>query len=371
MPSERSLRGFSPVGSRAWRGHPRWLRCTPLVFGGLWPAVGGVACVALAYALAVDVSTTFASRRASRVALPLLRYTLPLQLLTIPAAWPLAWIDGLINRLFPPRPEDDPERVTEQVMEQMIEQGEELGSLGEDQAELLRSVLEFTDTVAREVMVPRTAMVAVAIDTPLRDVIQLVVDKGHSRYPVYRDRPDQIEGVLYAKDLFRLMQNGNGPEGRLTDLVRRAVLFSAESQKISHLLRRMQARRVHLAIVLDEFGGTSGIVTLEDIIEEIVGEIRDEHDTEENPVRKIGPGRYIANAQVSVYDLADITGLELPADLGDYESLGGMVMGVAGRVPKPGESVQVGAYRLIVREADDRHVTTVEVHIAGLRTAAG
>jgi putative hemolysin len=123
----------------------------------------------------------------------------------------------------------------------------------------------------------------------------------------------------------------------------------------------MQSRRVHVAIVVDEFGGTSGMVTLEDIIEEIVGEIRDEHDTDETPVRQIGPDRYIANADVSLYDLAEITGLSLPEEARSYESLGGMLIDMAGRVPKSGDSIEVGSHEIIVRAADERRVSRVEV----------
>jgi CBS domain containing-hemolysin-like protein len=159
--------------------------------------------VALIYALAVSITSTLVVRRAGRLALPLLRILQPLELLMAPIAAPLISMNALINRLYPPRPEDDPERVTEIDVEQMIDQGEEHGSLTEEHADMLRSVMEFTDTVAREVMVPRTRMVAIEIDTPLSEVARLIVEKGHSRYPVYRERIDQIEGLLYAKDLFR------------------------------------------------------------------------------------------------------------------------------------------------------------------------
>src|SRR5690606_22465474 len=188
----------------------------------------------------------------------------------------------LLDRRFPPAepPADDDHAVRE--VEHMIEQREESGSIPADFAELLLSVLEFKDTVAREVMVPRTQMKAIEIDTSIDEVLDIIVREGHSRYPVYRDRPDHIEGILYAKDLFRILKNGERDKHHsLHRIIRRPVLFVAETHKTGRLLREMQARRFHLAIVVDEFGGTSGIVTLEDILEEIVGEIRDEHDTEE------------------------------------------------------------------------------------------
>jgi len=327
----------------------------------LWGAAIATAVGALLYATCISIATTFVVRRAGRWGLPLLRFSRPLEFLMVPLAAPLLQITGAINRAFPARPEDAPERVTEVDVEQMIDQGEEHGSITEEHAELLRSVLEFTDTVTREVMVPRTAMVAFAIDTPLEQVVRSVIARGHSRYPVYRDRIDHIEGILYAKDLFRVVGEQGRPIGDLASVIRQPVFYSAESQKISELLREMQLRRTHVAIVIDEFGGTSGMVTLEDIIEEIVGEIRDEHDGAEAPVRRIAPGRYMANASVSVHDLAELTGLKLPDESGDYDSLGGMIIDIAGRVPVRGESIDVGSHHLIIREADERHVTRVEL----------
>lgn len=320
-----------------------------------------VCAASLTYAGLAAVLTTLSTRRASRLALPLLRYAQPLMWLMVPLALPMRFSNRLIDKLFPARPDEDPQHVTEIEVEQMIEQGAEHGSIPAQNAELLRSVIEFGDTVVREVMVPRTSMIAIEITTPLDEVVQLIIAQGHSRYPVYRDRIDQIEGTLYAKDLFRLIRGGREPSGKLEELIRRPVFFTAHSQKISVLLRQMQARRVHVAIVVDEFGGTSGMVTLEDIMEEIVGEIRDEHDSDETPVRQIGPDRFLANADVSLYDLAEITGLSLPEETRSYESLGGMLIDLAGRVPKSGDSIEIGGHEMIVRAADERRVSRVEV----------
>lgn len=315
----------------------------------------------LVYSVVVGTVTAFVAQRASRIALQLLRFSLPLELFMAPFAMPLVLMSALIKRMYPARPEDDPERVTEVDVEQLIEQGEEHGSIPVEHADLLRSVLEFADTVVREVMVPRTSMVAIDIDTPLSDVTRLVVEKGHSRYPVYRGTIDQIEGILYAKDLFRFIDEKGGLTGKLEDLVHDKVFFSAESEKISGILRDMQSRRVHFSVVIDEFGGTSGMVTLEDIIEEIVGEIQDEHDSEDVIVRKIDHGHYMANAKVSIYDLAELTGMRLPEEAGSYESLGGMIIDLAGRVPSKGDSVQFGSYDFVIRGADEKHITRVEI----------
>jgi CBS domain containing-hemolysin-like protein len=329
--------------------------------GGVLTHVGVLALSALVYATSVSVSATFVAGRASRLALPLLRFAQPLLYVFAPLWLTLGFVSRLVDKLFPPRPDDNPDLVTELDVGHLISQGAEHGSIPAQNAELLRSVIDFGDTVVREVMVPRTSMVAIEIDTPLDEVMQLIIAEGHSRYPVYRERIDQVEGTLYAKDLFRLIREGGRTAGKLEDLIRRPVFFTANSQKISVLLRQMQARRVHVAIVVDEFGGTSGMVTLEDIIEEIVGEIRDEHDTDETPVRQIGPDRYLANADVSLYDLAEITGLALPEQARSYESLGGMLIDLAGRVPKSGDSIEVAGHEMIVRAADERRVSRVEV----------
>jgi len=323
--------------------------------------IATVAVASLVYVLAIGIASSLAARRASRVALPLLRFARPFELMLAPLSLPLVWTNGFLDRVFPPRPEDDPQRVTDDVVEQVIERAEESGSFTEQDAELLKSVLEFRETVAREIMVPRTSMGAIDISMPLPDVVNLLVAEGHSRYPVYRDTIDHPVGVLYAKDLFGRLQDSGGFKGGFEDLIRTPVFFAAESQKISELLRLMQAQHVHLAVVADEYGGTSGMVTLEDIIEEIVGDIRDEHDLDEVPVKQIAPGRFLAKADVSVHDLAEITGLRLPEGSVGYESLGGMLIDLAGRVLRNGETIGIGGHDLIVRAADDRRVSRVEV----------
>lgn len=330
--------------------------------GPWWLTAIVLAAVALLYAtLAVGLSA-IAKARAATWTLPMARALRPIELCVWPLAAPLSALAKLLDRRFPPAepPRDDDHAVRE--VEHMIEQREESGSIPEEFAELLLSVLEFKDTVAREVMVPRTQMKAIDIDTSIDEVLEIIVREGHSRYPVYRDRADHIEGILYAKDLFRIMQNGEREKHQsLHRIIRRPVFFVAETHKIGQLLREMQSRRFHLAIVVDEFGGTSGIVTLEDILEEIVGEIRDEHDTEEPMVQEIAAGRWLVDASISIYDLGEVLDVDFEEDEGDYDSLGGMLVELADRVPQVGESVHAHGYDFVVREADERHVTRVEV----------
>jgi putative hemolysin len=324
--------------------------------------------VALVYGTVAEAATRFATRRATGLALPLLMRLHPLELFFAPFAAPLLWVGSLVDHWFPPRPEDNPERVTEADVEQMIEQGEEVGSITQDHATMLRAVLDFQDMTSREIMVPRTQMVAFEVSTPPAKVVEIIIECGHSRYPVYRERADQVIGVLYAKDLFRVMRDKDR-EFKLADLVRKDVFFVAERHKVGALLKEMQARRVHLAVVTDEFGGTAGVITLEDILEEIVGDIQDEHDREEPEVRPIGAGRYEADASAPLHRVEEIVGVSLrPADSA-AESLGGLLVETAGRVPAPGERIELAGLTFTVLDSDARRVERVEIARPGARSS--
>lgn len=326
-------------------------------------AVAVVGAAALGYALLAEVAQTVARSRARVHGLRWLRWTRPLEWLFAPFALPIQLVSRLTERLFPEGEAEVTTAVATREVEHIIEKKEEEGSIPEEFAQLLLRVLEFKDTVAREVMVPRTRMVAIDLSTPVADIVRKVVDEGHSRYPVYRDRVDRIEGILHAKDLFRAIRERGEEHIEIAALVRKPALFVAESQRIGQVLREMQSKRKHLAIVVDEYGGTAGIVTLEDILEEIVGEIQDEHDAEEQLVQQISPDVFLADARVSVHDL----GAMLAAPLGvaaqgaDADSLGGLIVGLAGKVPGVGEQVSAGGLDLIVREADDKRVRRVEI----------
>ncbi len=317
---------------------------------------------ALGYGVLAEVAQTFTRNRARTIGLRMMRFFRPLEVAFAPFALPIQWVASVTERFFPEgESEVDPEIASREV-EHIIERREEEGVIDEEFAQLLRRVLEFKDTVAREVMVPRTRMIAMDIETPLDEMVARVVEEGHSRFPMYRERVDRIEGILHAKDLFRAMRENDGQVDVAT-IVRKPALFVAESQKIGHVLREMQSRRQHLVLVVDEFGGTAGIVTLEDILEEIVGEIQDEHDSEESLVTEIAPDTFIADARVSIHELGELldTSFDHAAEDADVDSLGGLVVGLAGKVPEPGEQVMLDGIELIVREADEKHVTRVEI----------
>ncbi len=322
-----------------------------------------IAAVALLYALLAKVAQTVARSRARSYGLRFLRWARPIELLFAPFAWPLHVVAALVERLLPANDAEVEPEIAAREVEHIIERREEDGTLPEEHAQLLLRVLEFEDTVAREVMVPRTRMVAVDLAMPSDAIIARVVEEGHSRYPVYRGRVDHIEGILHAKDLFRAIRDAGTKPVDPAVLVRKPVLYVAESQRIGALLREMQSKRQHLAVVVDEFGGTAGVVTLEDILEEIVGEIQDEHDAEETLVTEIAPGVFLADARISVHDLAQILGTPLAgvAEDAEVDSLGGLVVDLAGKVPEPGARLSVAGLDFVVREADEKHVTRVEI----------
>ncbi|MFQ5948269.1 MAG: hemolysin family protein [Acidimicrobiia bacterium] len=226
-----------------------------------------------------------------------------------------------------------------------------------EEIELISSVLEFTDAIVREVMVPRPDMVTVNARADTDEALDVFIAEGRSRVPVTGASADDIVGVLYAKDLLRLMDAGDGPKP-VTDLMRPGY-FTPESKRVSELLREMQVDKVHLAIVVDEFGSTAGIVTIEDLLEEIVGEIVDEYDVEPPMVTSLGNNVYLVDARLPVDDLAELVDVELPGE--DWDTVGGLVLELAGRVPREGEVFEFDHVRLTAERVQGRRVARVRV----------
>ncbi len=234
-----------------------------------------------------------------------------------------------------------------------------LGARGED---LFLSIIEFSDTVIREIMVPRTEMVVVPRQASRREVQQVVLDAGHSRIPIYDDTIDTIVGVLHVKDLFIAQIRAEVKQQErpfVLEQMLRPTFYVPEVMKISELLREFQRRKTHLAIVVDEYGGTAGVVTLEDILEEIVGEIHDEYDVEEKQFRVLGD-KILADGRVSIWDIEEALGISFPDDA-DYETLAGFLMSRSGTLPKTGSAIQWGAFRFLVKEANEKRIGMVEI----------
>lgn len=235
--------------------------------------------------------------------------------------------------------------------------------LGQPSEDLLLSIIEFSDTIIREIMVPRTEMVAIAMDSPSSELRQTIIEGAHSRIPVYEESIDNIIGILHVKDLFVRDLQHDGARDHIADNLNslvRPTFFVPEVMKISELLRDFQRRKTHMAIVVDEYGGTAGVVTLEDIIEEIVGEIQDEYDVDEKQFRVIGDNKIIADGRVSVWDLEEALGMEFPDDAG-YETLAGFLMSRAGYLPEPGTTITWNNCRFIIKEANEKRIGMVEI----------
>ncbi len=313
----------------------------------------------LTYGTFTEILITLARRRPEVVGAMALTYLWPFEWAVVPLAEPLALLGRFIGRRYAPKRPPDA-RTTETEVEWVVTQGEQAGAIGNEPAEMIRNVLEFKDRTAREVMVPRRRISGIEASTPLERVLALVASEGHSRYPVYRETLDNIVGLLYAKDLFALVKERRLAATKLSDLVHTPVLFVVETQPILSILREMRARRLHLAIVSDEFGGTSGVITLEDVIEEIVGEIRDEYDTDaEAQIQEMDDGRFVADAAVALADLSTRLGQTFPE--GEFESLGGLLIERAGKVPEVGSTLTLDGLKFIVREADATRVVKVEI----------
>jgi CBS domain containing-hemolysin-like protein len=323
-----------------------------------WALVVAVIGAVLFYGTFSEVTVTLARRRPERVGALALMYLRPIELLVVPLADPLAIVGRAVGRRVPRALTVDA-RITETEVEWVVSEGEKAGAMAKEPAEMIRKVLDFKDLTAREVMVPRRLIEAIDIATPLSEVVAMAAGGKHSRYPVYQGSVDNVVGQLYVKDLFALVRDGSLAQKKLADVMRSPVMFVSESQSAAKILADMRSRRLHMAIVSDEFGGTSGLVTMEDILEEIVGDIRDEKDREA-PIQTMGDGRVVADGSVSIADVEHALGKALPDD-GEFESLGGLIVSRAGRVPEVGATVRVDGLRLIVRERDEKRVVKVEI----------
>jgi putative hemolysin len=313
----------------------------------------------LIYGTLTEILATVAKRRPDEVGAFTLRVLGPFEWGLAPLAAPLALLGRFIERRFPVR-HADPD-IAESEVEWVVSQGERTGAIANEPAEIIRNVLDLKDLVVKGVMVPRRRVAAFEMGTSLAEVVEVVSAKGHSRYPVYRETLDSVVGLLYAKDLFKVVREGRVGKTALTDVIRMSVLFVVETQPAASVLREMRAKGLHVAVVIDEFGGTSGIVTLEDVLEEIVGELRREDDRAPQ-IQEIGQGRFLADAAVSLADLSSRLGRDLPAD-GEFESLGGLLVHRAGRVPEVGSELEVDGLHFVVREAEDTHVVKVEIAV--------
>jgi magnesium and cobalt transporter len=247
--------------------------------------------------------------------------------------------------------------LTEKELQEAINSSEEEGILNESEGEMLQSIFEFGDTIVREVMVPRTDMVCCPADTTLSNFIELIIRFGHSRVPLYEGSTDRIVGVVYAKDLLNNW-GANDDTLKLTEVMR-TPYFIPETKRIEDLLMDFRTRRVHMAIAVDEYGGTSGLITIEDLLEEIVGDIQDEYDREVPWVKLQEDGTLLVDARANVEELEEYYDIEIPRE--KFDTVGGYLFHLLGNVPKVGEKITDNGLVLMVEESDERKIDKVRV----------
>ena len=247
--------------------------------------------------------------------------------------------------------------ISEEEVKHMVQEGRDQGVFDQTEQELIHSVFEFTESSVKDVMIPRPRIQAIDVETPIEQVLAHIVETGKSRYPVYRNTLDEVMGILYDKDLFRLMAE---KKPIVLAQVVRPAFFTPETTRVSRLLKSMQRRRMPMALVVDEYGGVEGLITIEDLIEEIVGEIEDETDREDLAVRRLRDGSYIVDASISIHDLADQHRLAFP-ESAEYETLAGFLITQLQRMPRGGEIVAYEDWRLTIVDMDGRRIARVKI----------
>lgn len=277
--------------------------------------------------------------------------------------------DGLIRRLAGVPKTDEHEAEAEEIEKEILEavsEGELTGAVHEEDADMIESVMKFRDTDVAEIMTPRTEITALPDTATLAETKELIASEGHSRIPVYGENIDDVKGVLYAKDLLPLENAGPFKAAEMM----RKVPFVPETKRVADLLEQLRAEKVHLAIVLDEYGGTAGLVTIEDILEEIVGEIADEYEAPEpEPIRRIDENTVEIDARLHIDELNEELKIELPEDE-DYDTVGGFVFSELGKIPAAGEELHYQNLRIQILDAGERKINRLRVQRILDETAA-
>ena len=300
---------------------------------------------------------TLALQRAERVALRMARLVAGATFVMRPIVYVLTAVTRLILGMLGGKAQVRGPFVTEEELKMLVSVGEEEGVLEEEEREMIHGIFEMGDMRVREVMVPRTDLVAIEAREPVEKAVDLVTKHGHTRIPVYEGSLDHIVGVLYAKDLLRAVVRG---EQKTLREIARKPFFTPESNKVQDVLRDLRKNRVHMAIVVDEYGGTAGAVTIEDILEEIVGPIQDEYDIgEEDEIQFISPNEVVLDGRVSVDDVNELLKLDIAGD--DYDTIGGYVLNQLGAAPKVGATLKLGSAELRVEAVQGTRIKKVRI----------
>jgi CBS domain containing-hemolysin-like protein len=319
-------------------------------------AIAAGAMTLVIFVLAEVVPRTYTVQRTETAAVIAAGPVYTIGRLLMPVAKVLIFLANALMLLLPGRGLPKGPFVTEDEIRHMVDVAEEEEEIEEEERELIHSVFEFGDTVVREVMVPRPDMIVVRADATLDEALGTIIEGGYSRVPIYEGDTDNIIGVLYAKDLLKRVHEKKQGDAKVSALGR-APLFIPEQKKVAELLREMQEQHVHMAIVVDEYGGTAGLVTIEDLIEEIVGEIVDEYDQEEPLVEPVDEDRIRVDAKMPIDEVNELLGADLPHD--EWDTVGGLVFGLTGRVPQVGESVRFDSLEFKTERVTGRRVQKV------------
>lgn len=303
-------------------------------------------------------------RLAMKKAEPIARFVAsPLQLLSVitaPFVKMLTVSTNFFVRLFGVDPNAEEDQVTEEEIRMMVDVGEEKGAIHVSEKEMINNIFEFNNKTVSDIMTHRTDIAALPIDAGLREVIDFINNEKYSRIPVYQDNIDNIVGVMHSKYVFKFVTNDDTTNFSLKELIRQPY-FVPESKRTDELFKELQQNKTHMAIIIDEYGGTAGIVTLEDLIEEIVGNIFDEDDDEEKELEKIDDNTFIIKGSISLDEAQEILGATLPVD--DYETLSGFIIGQIGRIPEKGDEPTIEFNELVfkVEEVEEKKVSKVKV----------
>ncbi len=289
-----------------------------------------------------------------------LRVAGPIQFFSTLFRFPARFLTFASNLMLSPlkdRTSFTESHISEEEFKLMLAEGTKTGVIDSTEHELIESIFEFTDTTAREVMIPRPDVIALNIDLPRDELVKTVLEEGYSRMPVYRETIDNIIGVIYTKDLLSMLEFHNLIV--IHDIIRPAY-FVPETKKISQLMRELQQRKLHMAIVIDEFGGTGGIITMEDILEEIVGEIHDEYDEELKDIESVADGSFLVSARLSVKDFNERFQAEIPQG-DEYETMSGFLSKVTGRIPELNEEIRYEHLLFTIVKKSQRRIRMVRV----------
>jgi CBS domain containing-hemolysin-like protein len=327
--------------------------------GGYWVLLCVLAEIGVGYVVAEALPKTLAVQHPERIALfsaPLIagisRF-MPMRIITQP-------LIGLANVLAPGKGLKQGPFIYEQQILAIADSAAAEQLIEREEHELIHSVIEFGTTVAREVMVPRTDMVTLHASVTASDALDIALDKGFSRFPVHGDENDAVTGLVFTKDLIRAIRDGHGD--RFVGEMQRDAKYIPETKRVAELLKEMQSEKSHMAIVVDEHGSVVGLITLEDLLEEVVGEIVDEYDKDESPqVERVGVNEWRIDARMPIDEVNDELGLELP--YGDWDTLGGLLIDSFERVPSRGESTEIQNYRVWVEQTSGRRITRARIKV--------